>query len=233
MSIFYMYSVEARAAGMASEGIVEGTITLEDPEAFAKPAAIAYTALAANEAAVSQEVTWTVEGATSDGTVIDANGKLTIGTDETAETLTVRATSVADTSKYGEAIVTVLEQGEQPVEKPNKPYEPATEYYIDVQAGNGGSVTPGSGMYAIGSKQTFVITPDAGYAIDQVLVDGKAVGISGNSLTLYIDEPCRITVSFRKAEAGLPGIEVEKPNTGSTATPNPQTGDSWLKQLFD
>lgn len=50
---------------------------------------------------VPQEVTWTVEGAASADTKIDENGTLTIGLDETAETLTVRATSVADPTKSG------------------------------------------------------------------------------------------------------------------------------------
>ena len=56
---------------------------------------------------VSQEVTWTVEGATSVHTRIDADGNLTIGGDETAEVLTVRATSVADPSKSDTATVVV------------------------------------------------------------------------------------------------------------------------------
>ena len=56
---------------------------------------------------VSQDVTWTVEGATSVHTRIDADGNLTIGGDETAEVLTVRATSVADPSKSDTATVAV------------------------------------------------------------------------------------------------------------------------------
>ena len=60
-----------------------------------------------NGLTVSQEVTWTVEGATSADTKIDANGKLSIGIDESAKTLTVRATSVADPSKSGVATVNV------------------------------------------------------------------------------------------------------------------------------
>ena len=56
---------------------------------------------------VPQEVTWTVEGAASADTKIDENGTLTIGLDETAETLTVRATSVADPTKSGTAVVHV------------------------------------------------------------------------------------------------------------------------------
>ncbi|MBQ8028639.1 MAG: fibronectin type III domain-containing protein, partial [Clostridia bacterium] len=55
-------------------------------------------------------VKWTVEGATSAKTVIDATGKLTVGTDETAETVTVKATANADSTKFAIATVTVTEQ---------------------------------------------------------------------------------------------------------------------------
>lgn len=53
---------------------------------------------------------WSVIGATSDATVIGSNGKLTVGDDETAETVTVRATSTVDNTKYDESIVTVLDE---------------------------------------------------------------------------------------------------------------------------
>lgn len=53
---------------------------------------------------------WSVIGATSDDTVIDSKGKLTVGDDETADTVTVRATSTVDNTKYDESIVTVLDE---------------------------------------------------------------------------------------------------------------------------
>jgi len=54
----------------------------------------------------SQTVTWNVSGNASAGTAIGSNGLLTVGADETATTLTVRATS-ADNTKSGTATVTV------------------------------------------------------------------------------------------------------------------------------
>jgi len=54
-------------------------------------------------------VTWKVEGADSASTTIDADGLLTVGTNETAKTLTVTATSVQNTSKSASASVTVAE----------------------------------------------------------------------------------------------------------------------------
>lgn len=54
----------------------------------------------------AQTVIWTVEGGSS-GTIINANGLLTVSAGETALTLTVRATSIVDTSKSGTANVTL------------------------------------------------------------------------------------------------------------------------------
>jgi formylglycine-generating enzyme required for sulfatase activity len=54
-----------------------------------------------------QTVTWTVEGGGA-GTAISAAGVLTVAVNETAGKLTIRATSTADTSKSGTAIVIVL-----------------------------------------------------------------------------------------------------------------------------
>jgi len=58
-----------------------------------------------------QTVTWSVSGNNEAGTVIAADGTLTISGNETAETLTVRATSdlTGYTSIFGEATVTVTD----------------------------------------------------------------------------------------------------------------------------
>jgi uncharacterized repeat protein (TIGR02543 family) len=55
----------------------------------------------------AQTVTWEVSDKESADTDITADGLLTVGADETAETLTVTATSTVDTSKSGTATVTV------------------------------------------------------------------------------------------------------------------------------
>lgn len=55
----------------------------------------------------SKKVSWKVEGATSDKTTITPNGLLVVGSDETAASLTVKAISLADSSKSGSATITV------------------------------------------------------------------------------------------------------------------------------
>jgi hypothetical protein len=54
-----------------------------------------------------QNVTWTVTGNSSAGTTITPNGLLTVAINEENPSLTIRATSVADTTQYGEVTVAV------------------------------------------------------------------------------------------------------------------------------
>ena len=65
-----------------------------------------FTATVTGEHDPAQTVTWTVEGGTT-GTTISDTGLLTVAKDETATTLTVKATSAVDESKSGTATVTV------------------------------------------------------------------------------------------------------------------------------
>jgi len=88
-------------------------------------------------------VSWSVdEAGKKTGTAISSGGVLTVAGDETLTTLTVRATSRANSSVSGRAIVTVLTGGETP--------EPGTPYTVTLnrQDGTGGteSVTASYGM---------------------------------------------------------------------------------------
>ncbi len=64
---------------------------------------------------VSDSVTWSVEGATSSGTTVSADGLLAVAADERASTLTVVATSVVDPTKSASAVLTVTSPGTQDV----------------------------------------------------------------------------------------------------------------------
>jgi hypothetical protein len=61
--------------------------------------------------ATDKTVSWTVSGASDAGTTISSTGVLTVAEGETATTLTVKATSTIDSSKFGTATVTVKEKG--------------------------------------------------------------------------------------------------------------------------
>ena len=65
----------------------------------------------------SQIVTWTVEGNNSIDTIINSNGELTVGADETSTILTVRATSNVDPTKSGIATVSVKEVAKPTLDK--------------------------------------------------------------------------------------------------------------------
>ena len=49
-------------------------------------------------------------------------------------------------------------------------------FQITVNAGSNGAITPTTASYAYGATPTFTITPDAGYSIADVTVDGTSVG---------------------------------------------------------
>ena len=66
------------------------------------------TATVSASGLINQDVTWSVATPTSDDTKITRNGILTIGADEEAETLTVTATSVANSAKTGTATITIV-----------------------------------------------------------------------------------------------------------------------------
>ena len=66
-----------------------------------------FAATVAGSNGPASDVTWAVSGASSAGTSISSSGLLTLGSDETSALLTVTATSVADTTKSGTALVAV------------------------------------------------------------------------------------------------------------------------------
>ncbi len=148
-----------------------------------------------DDPAVSQEVVWTVEGANSADTKVDENGTLTIGIDETAEQLYVTATSAADETKSDTAVVNVT---------------PKEKYYVEVIAGEHGTVTPGSGEYYEGTDVTFTFTPDEGYAVDKVTVDGKEVLLTDGKYTLTVTGTTQIEASFKASP--------DAPDTGDYTT---------------
>ena len=55
----------------------------------------------------SQEVVWSVSGNNSENTVINDNGEITIGKDETSSLIIVKAVSTEDSSKYGEFAISI------------------------------------------------------------------------------------------------------------------------------
>ena len=95
-------------------------------------------------------------------------------------------------------------------------------YTITASAGTGGSITPtGDVTVNKGEDKTFTITPDEGYEIANVQVDGVSVTVTDNSYTFTgVQENHSISVTFRKT-GGEPVPEtytVTLSGTGINAT---------------
>lgn len=72
------------------------------------------------------------------------------------------------------------------------------DYTITATAGKGGSMAPaGTVMVEEGQDQTFVITPDFGYTVDTLYVDGKAVEAARTFTFRAVDQNHTIHATFR------------------------------------
>lgn len=69
---------------------------------------------------------------------------------------------------------------------------------ITASAGANGSISP-SGTIPVfyGGSQTFTMTPDTGYAVDDVLVDSSSVGDETEYKFTYVTESHTISVTFK------------------------------------
>ena len=77
-----------------------------------------------------------------------------------------------------------------------------TGYTITATAGTGGSISPSSASVVSGGSKTFTVTANEGYAISDVLVDGKSVGAVGSYTFSNVSASHSIAVSF--ISIGLP-----------------------------
>ena len=75
---------------------------------------------------------------------------------------------------------------------------PTTEtYLITASAGPNGSITPSGDIEVYqGEDQTFIITPDSGYQVESILIDGAPVTATGEYTFSAVDQDHTITVSF-------------------------------------
>jgi len=68
---------------------------------------------------------------------------------------------------------------------------------ITASAGTGGSISPSGDVTVVhGDDQAFTITPDTGYHVDDVLVDGASVGAVSSYTFYYVDADHTIAASF-------------------------------------
>jgi len=93
-------------------------------------------------------------------------------------------------------------------------------FTINSSAGIGGTISPaGSVIVAEGANQTFAFTPDSGYMVSDVLVDGSSVGAVGSYIFTNVSSSHTISVSFAQGYT----LTVSKIGTGAgdvTKTPS-------------
>lgn len=188
---------------------VTNTLTVTGSKATAKrDETVDFTAYLNGVA--TNAVTWIVTGGQS-GTDIDANGVLTIGSNESNGTvLTVTAIYKNDTSLTASATVRVVVNSNNNGGN-NGGGTVSSSFVIKANAGNGGIISP-SGNVSVkrGDDQTFVINPVNGYRIADVIVDGKSVG----AVSLYTFENVRANHTIEVVFTKLNSIVADPTETG-------------------
>lgn len=100
--------------------------------------------------------------------------------------------------------------------KPNGGNQYGTDHTIRASAGVNGTISPvGWTSVGEGGEQTFTITPDTGYAVAKVLVDGRSVGAVSSYTFRNVTQDHTIEAVFMKAN-GNPqtGVTVTRSTTG-------------------
>jgi hypothetical protein len=88
--------------------------------------------------------------------------------------------------------------------------EGAIAYTISASAGEGGTISPsGDKLVAVGASQTYVITPDVGYEIADVKVDGASVGAVSSYAFNNVSISHTIEASF--ADKAAPTVTDDAP----------------------
>jgi hypothetical protein len=78
----------------------------------------------------------------------------------------------------------------------------ASDYTITVSAGSGGSISPTSTEVTAGNSQMFAITPDTGYQIASVSVDGNSVGAVATYTFSDVTSSHTISATFSVVSTG-------------------------------
>jgi hypothetical protein len=149
-----------------------------------------------------QTVTWSVSGSQNAGTGITPDGLLTVAADESAGTLTVRATSAVDTTKHGEAEVAVKVQ------------VPPAKIAITIGLNEGGGIViegddGTNAIYRTSSvPQSITLTAAAEWTDVAWHVNGDSTAAgTGNTLTLNADDyPVKIaphSLTFQGKKGGV------------------------------
>lgn len=75
---------------------------------------------------------------------------------------------------------------------------PPDSYVVTVNCGEHGTVAPGTADYESGTEVTLTVTPDSGYRVKSVTLDGKAVTLTNGKYTFKVTANCTFEAEFVK-----------------------------------
>ena len=121
---------------------------------------------------------------------------------------------------------------------------PVTTYNLTTQVNGGhGTISASKTGLTAGSTETITFTPDAGYKIDTVTVNGTATSVSGNTLNVTMNENKTVVVTYKAIEYNITvtdgkatigaGVGISKAVQGTTITltanaaPSGKVFDKW------
>ncbi len=97
---------------------------------------------------------------------------------------------------------------------------PANSFTVTVNSGANGTVTPGTKSYVSGTEVTLTVTPDSGYQVKSVTMDGKEIALTDGRYTFTVTANCTFAAEFEKIPANSFMVTV---NSGANGTVTPGT----------
>ena len=178
-----------------------------------------------------EKITHTITATAGANGSISPNGEVVVeyGTDKTFAITPSTGYEVADVLVDGQSIGKVNSYTFEGVSENHIISVTFTKivYIITASADTNGSISPnGEVSVEYGNDKTFAITPNTGYKVKDVLVDGQSVGKVNSYTFESIDNNHTISVSFEKIEFTI----VASCTSGGTISPSGETtaqyGDS-------
>ena len=99
---------------------------------------------------------------------------------------------------------------------------PPDSYVVTVNCGEHGTVTPGTADYESGTEVTLTVTPDSGYRVKSVTLDGKSVTLTNGKYTFKVTANCTFEAEFEAISADRYTVTVK---CGEHGTVTPGTAD--------
>ena len=94
---------------------------------------------------------------------------------------------------------------------------PPDSYVVTVNCGEHGTVTPGTADYESGTEVTLTVTPDSGYRVKSVTLDGKAVTLTNGKYTFKVTANCTFEAEFVKKGGSSGGSGGSGGSSGGSA----------------